>query len=144
MQRIIKRFLLHKQRETDEVNEFSFEELKQDMQMIRFEINHDVKKTREEIMHMLGHLDKSMTLVSDAVLGNGLRSPASRLKRSTSKLAFDRNRIDSVRAELRRGQKEAVKSVSFANPADSDMISKEEDTAVDSDDEEKATHNEIF
>jgi hypothetical protein len=30
MQRIVKRFLLHKQRENDEINEFDLDELKQD------------------------------------------------------------------------------------------------------------------
>ena len=48
MQRIVKRFLLHKQRETDEVGETDFEELKQDLQMVRYEMINDLKKSREE------------------------------------------------------------------------------------------------
>lgn len=48
MQRIVKRFLLHKQRETDEVGEADFDELKQDLQMVRYEMLNDLKRYREE------------------------------------------------------------------------------------------------
>ena len=130
MQRIVKRFLLHKQRETDEVNEFSFEELKQDMQMIRYEMNHDVKKTREDIMGMLSRVDKTITLIGNAVLinnqtptpssssssqalhllksaseatpnNNNKNSDTKNMYNSSESLPMTTSKVDSVRDELR-------------------------------------------
>jgi len=50
MERVIKRFLLHKQREEqDEIREGDFEELKQDIQMLRFEMMNRLDETREDL-----------------------------------------------------------------------------------------------
>lgn len=50
MSRVIKRFLLNKQREEqEEIREGDFEELKQDIQMLRIEMLHQLDKTREEL-----------------------------------------------------------------------------------------------
>ena len=38
MERVIKRFLLHNNRENEDVRESDFDELKQDVQMVRFEM----------------------------------------------------------------------------------------------------------
>ena len=42
MERVAKRFLLHNKRERKDVKESDFEELKQDMHMMRHELNNDV------------------------------------------------------------------------------------------------------
>ncbi|CAF4487270.1 unnamed protein product, partial [Rotaria magnacalcarata] len=50
MERVIKRFLLHKQREEqDEIREGDFEELKQDIQMLRFEMMNRLDETRDDL-----------------------------------------------------------------------------------------------
>jgi hypothetical protein len=65
MQRIVKRFLLHKQRETDEVGETDFEELKQDLQMVRYEMINDLKKSREETLRLIHHISSGLIIIGD-------------------------------------------------------------------------------
>jgi hypothetical protein len=62
MERVIKRFLLHKQREEqDEIREGDFEELKQDIQMLRFEMMNRLDETRDD-------LAKNSLLLNEGVL----------------------------------------------------------------------------
>jgi hypothetical protein len=62
MERVIKRFLLHKQREEqDEIREGDFEELKQDIQMLRFEMMNRLDETRDD-------LTKNSILLNEGVL----------------------------------------------------------------------------
>jgi hypothetical protein len=63
MQRIVKRFLLHKQRETDEVSEADFDELKQDLQMVRYEMLNDLKRYREENYRLIAHIHDGILLL---------------------------------------------------------------------------------
>jgi hypothetical protein len=70
MQRIVKRFLLHKQRESDEINEFDLDELKQDLQMIRYEMNNDSKRAREEIKELLTFMNGGIKLIGEYVFQN--------------------------------------------------------------------------
>jgi hypothetical protein len=67
MQRIVKRFLLHKQRESDEINEFDLDELKQDLQMIRYEMNNDSKRAREETKEILNYMNNGIKLIGEYV-----------------------------------------------------------------------------
>jgi hypothetical protein len=62
MERVIKRFLLHKQREEqEEIREGDFEELKQDIQMLRFEMMNRLDETRDD-------LAKNSLLLNEGVL----------------------------------------------------------------------------
>ncbi|CAF1250908.1 unnamed protein product, partial [Didymodactylos carnosus] len=62
MERVIKRFLLHKQREEqDEIREGDFDELKQDIQMLRFELMNRLEDMRDE-------LSKTSTLLNDGII----------------------------------------------------------------------------
>jgi hypothetical protein len=62
MNRVIKRFLLHKQREEqEEIREGDFEELKQDIQMLRFEMLNRLDETRDD-------LHKNSQLLNEGVL----------------------------------------------------------------------------
>jgi hypothetical protein len=70
MQRIVKRFLLHKQRETDEVGETDFEELKQDLQMVRYEMINDLKKSREETLRLIHHISSGLILIGDELFSS--------------------------------------------------------------------------
>jgi hypothetical protein len=70
MQRIVKRFLLHKQRESDEINELDLDELKQDLQMIRYEMNNDSKRAREEIKELLNFMNNGIKLIGEYVFQN--------------------------------------------------------------------------
>jgi hypothetical protein len=67
MQRIVKRFLLHKQRETDDFGEADFEELKQDLQMVRFEMMNDLKRSREETARLVNHINYGVCLIGEEI-----------------------------------------------------------------------------
>jgi hypothetical protein len=65
MQRIVKRFLLHRDRDSEDVNEMDFDELKQDLQMIRYEMNNDLKKSRDETTRILKHVNSGLLLLGE-------------------------------------------------------------------------------
>ncbi|RNA03569.1 Short transient receptor potential channel 6 [Brachionus plicatilis] len=67
MQRIVKRFLLHKQRESDEVGETDLEELKQDLQMSRYETLNDLKRIRDENYRLMGYLSQGILLIGEEI-----------------------------------------------------------------------------
>ncbi|CAF0736641.1 unnamed protein product [Rotaria sordida] len=65
MNRVIKRFLLNKQREEqEEIREGDFEELKQDIQMLRIELLHRLDETRD-------NLYKNSVLLNEGVVAVG-------------------------------------------------------------------------
>jgi hypothetical protein len=68
MQRIVKRFLLHKQRESDDVKESDFDELKQDLQMVRFEMLNDIKKSEEETLKYISLIHNGVAILGDEIL----------------------------------------------------------------------------
>jgi hypothetical protein len=67
MQRIVKRFLLHSQRESEGF-EKEFEELKQDLQMIRYEMANDLKRTKEEQFQSMNLMHTGLNLLGDEIL----------------------------------------------------------------------------
>jgi hypothetical protein len=74
MQRIVKRLLLHKQRENDDFNDIDFDELKQDLQMIRYEMNNDSKKAREEIIEVLNHINLGIKIIGEEVFKSDINT----------------------------------------------------------------------
>jgi hypothetical protein len=70
MQRIIKRFLLHSQGMSDNVYERNFEELKQDLQMIRYEILHDTKQTKNDNLNNISLIFSGLTILGDELFRN--------------------------------------------------------------------------
>lgn len=66
MSRVIKRFLLHKQREEqEEIREGDFDELKQDIQMLRIEMLHRLDETRESLVKNTNVLNEGVITVGD-------------------------------------------------------------------------------
>ena len=70
MQRILIRFLLEKERQSDEVGDGDFSELKQDLQMIRFEMLNELKKTRDDSARMIDHLNNVLIILGDEIFKN--------------------------------------------------------------------------
>jgi hypothetical protein len=66
MQRIVKRFLLHNQRESDGF-EKEFQELKQDLQMIRYEMTNDLKRTKEDTYHSQHLIHAGLNILGDEI-----------------------------------------------------------------------------
>ena len=66
MKRVTKRFLLHKQREEqEEIREGDFEELKQDIQMLRFEMLGRLDETRDDLSRNSHLLNEGVLIIGD-------------------------------------------------------------------------------
>ncbi|CAF1556535.1 unnamed protein product [Rotaria magnacalcarata] len=66
MNRVLKRFILNKQREEqEEIREGDFEELKQDIQMLRIEMLHRLDKTRDDLSKSSVLLNEGVVVVGD-------------------------------------------------------------------------------
>ena len=68
MQRIIKRFLLRGQREKEKGDEGNAEEIKQDLQMFRFEMHNDLKKARINSLKSLVVIHDGISVMGDVAL----------------------------------------------------------------------------
>ena len=68
MERVAKRFLLHNKRERDEVKESDFDELKQDIQMVRHELNNDVGIFSRNLINCSAMLHRGISLIGDFFL----------------------------------------------------------------------------
>ena len=65
MERVAKRFLLHNNRENEDVKESDFDELKVDVQTLRFEMLTDVRKARESLVRYISILHKGLTILGE-------------------------------------------------------------------------------
>ena len=65
MERVIKRLLLHNNRENDEIKESDFDELKQDVQMIRFDVMNGLKSTKEDALKYVKMFHNGISLLGD-------------------------------------------------------------------------------
>jgi hypothetical protein len=67
MQRIVKRFLLHQQR--NEIYDFNnITEVKQDLQAIRYEVLNDIQKSHNETKDALDNLHKGLEIIGEFML----------------------------------------------------------------------------
>lgn len=76
MQRIVKRFLLHNQRDSadDAVGELEIDELKQDIQSVRFEMANDLQRIREDTLRLSTHLSVALSAIGDEIFKNSANS----------------------------------------------------------------------
>ncbi len=58
--------MLH-HKETDFSNSTDFEELKQDLKMIRYEMNNDMKKTRDDILGFMKHINLGINIIGEQI-----------------------------------------------------------------------------
>jgi hypothetical protein len=65
MERVIKRLLLHNNRENDEIKESDFDELKQDVQMIRYDVMNGLKNTKEDAVKYVKMFHTGISLLGD-------------------------------------------------------------------------------
>ena len=79
MQRIVKRFLLHQQRESDE-NENDIGEFKQDLQMVRFEMINDLRRTREEAVNLVNNIQNGLLILGDELFKGSDTESAQKFK----------------------------------------------------------------
>ena len=65
MERIAKRFLLHNHREKEEVKESDFDELKQEVQMVRFEMGNELLLIKDNLARYANMLHTGMSLLGE-------------------------------------------------------------------------------
>jgi hypothetical protein len=94
MQRIIKRFLLH-HRETDDSNSIDFEELKQDLKMIRYEMNNDMKKTKDDIFDFLKNINIGLNIIGDQIFTNTEKEAKKFIDYKRNILRYNKLNIDN-------------------------------------------------
>ena len=74
MERVIKRYLMQNQGDSDDPKQNDFEELKQDLQTIRYEILNDMKKTREETSRNMNIINNGIHFVAEELLNNSFNN----------------------------------------------------------------------
>lgn len=132
MQRILIRFLLEKERESDEVGEGDFGELKQDLQMIRFEMLNELKQSREEMYRLTGHLNTGLLLMGEEVFKNSKSDLINRYSfykkkpiKGIEKLGFDSH-------EDEKNQKNKTDSIESLSSSVDTSSSSSNDISIDS------------
>lgn len=111
MERVIKRFLLHKQREEqDEIREGDFEELKQDIQMLRFEMMNRLDETRDDLAKnslllnegvlVVGELLSSITRDSNPVIKENFHLFKTNFYSTLDRLRYEDSGLDSTDESL--------------------------------------------
>ena len=97
MRRIVKRFLLRRQRENDKGEEGDVEQIKQDLQMFRFEMHNDLKRSRLNYLKSLAFVHSGISILGDESLKNG---KPENLEKFLSFKAFG-NDIDGILDEVK-------------------------------------------
>ena len=70
MERVIKRYLMHNQGDSDDPKQNEFDDVKQDLQTLRYEIINDMKKTREDNARNMSIINGGLQFVSEEILNN--------------------------------------------------------------------------
>lgn len=70
MERVAKRFLLHNHHEKDNLKESSFDELKQNMQIVRFEMLNDITTVKENLARYSRLLHCGLNLLGEYFLND--------------------------------------------------------------------------
>jgi hypothetical protein len=70
MGRVVKRFLLHNNRENEDVRESDLDELKQDVQMIRFEMLTSLQNNKENTLKYMTLLHNGISILGDYIFSS--------------------------------------------------------------------------
>jgi hypothetical protein len=70
MQRVIKRFLLHKQSENDEIKLSDFDEIKQDLQMVRYEVLNEMTKSSDETLKYISLIQNGVLVIGNEIVSD--------------------------------------------------------------------------
>lgn len=80
MERVIKRYLMHNQGDSDDPKQNEFDDIKQDLQTLRYEVINDMKKTREDNSRNMNIINGGLQFVSEEILNNNKDNQQSYLK----------------------------------------------------------------
>lgn len=68
MQRVVKRYLMHNQGDSDDPKQNDFDDIRQDLQQAKFEIVNDLKKTREESLRNAFTINNGIQYIAEELL----------------------------------------------------------------------------
>lgn len=68
MERVVKRYLMYNQGEVDDLKQTEFDDIKQDMQQIRFEIKNDMKKSRDDTIRNMFIINNGIQFIAEELM----------------------------------------------------------------------------
>ena len=72
MERVVKRFLMHNQGDSDDPKQNEFDDLKQDLQLLRYEMLNDLKKSREDNIRNMFIINGGIQFLAEEILTNNI------------------------------------------------------------------------
>lgn len=81
MERVVKRYLMHNQGDSEDPKQNDFDEIKQDLQQIKYEIVNDMKKSREESLRNAYIINNGIQFIAEELLDQ--KKPDLNLNKST-------------------------------------------------------------
>jgi hypothetical protein len=99
MERVVKRFLMHNQNDFDDPKQNEYDEFKQDLQLIRFEIINNFKKAREDSMRNMFCINAGLEFLVNEITVN--KSPSIQFVRYKELINDSQinNNLTSVKSE---------------------------------------------
>jgi hypothetical protein len=78
MERVVKRYLMHNQGDIDDLKLNDFDELKQDLQLMKTEFVNDIYKSKDDIIKNIHFLTNSIKFIAEDILLHNITNPNSR------------------------------------------------------------------
>ena len=72
MERVVKRFLMHNQGDSDDPKQNEFDDLKQDLQLLKYDMLNDLKKSREDNMRNMFIINGGIQFLAEEILNNNI------------------------------------------------------------------------
>mgnify|MGYP001810981211 CR=1 FL=1 len=72
MERVVKRFLMHNQGDSDDPKQNEFDDLKQDLQLLKYDMLNDLKKSREDNMRNMFIINGGIQFLAEEILSNNI------------------------------------------------------------------------
>lgn len=96
MQRVVKRYLMHNQGDSDDPKQNDFEDIRQDLQQAKFEIVNDLKKTREESLRNAFTINNGIQYIAEELL---MISPEKKIEDNSGSNQTEQNKAKASTSE---------------------------------------------
>ncbi|RMZ99071.1 hypothetical protein BpHYR1_036937 [Brachionus plicatilis] len=125
MERVVKRYLMHNQGDSDDPKQNDFEDMRQDLQQVKYDIVNDLKKTREESLRNAFTINNGIQYIAEELLISNLdkkvedHQTASKVESSETKSSSSERRASGHKLkDFINSNKLFFKSVSALNSKD--------------------------
>lgn len=114
MERVVKRYLMHNQGDSDDPKQSDLEEFKQDLQTMRYEMLNDMKKSKEVNLRNSFMINNSVQFVAEEIMNNYKTENKEILqlsvKRFKSLINLNQNLLANTESPTTNSQDEAFES----------------------------------